>query len=1698
MPITKLNTYEGVPIGRENFEEYTGYLNDLVARSNPFIETTVNDFNRIIVLGNGQTQFLESENANTSGLFIESSLGESRRFFSYRPVSVIVAEEIEGGVNNDTDILSSSPISGYVPGRYVMRVEVSLDGEAGDLEGDISVRINDTDVSFFSNFYSTDFSSYSVKTEALSGFSSSTFYFPIELETSDVTVSAFFKKTTGSTGAFSIQTFLYKYEPWNYDKSYLINYDLFNPVFTAGLFGRVNIYYGKEFDIYDYLINNTTDVAIPEELFRFVDTIEITANNDTLGSLIFKPDSTDSAGALIFVADGNPSTEYSVPVKVDLYSFTDNNLITLSGSGRNSFAFLSDDERRLFSIRTDYLVGSDLQTPGVRKWEVPMGSISELFFSPGNIGYGFTPTLLPDVFSSFDGNFSQYNTAKTNKFSGNYKKGFLLTTINGIPQVEDTQIAVGSSGTSGFFDETKLISSDIYQLKSLRLGSEYPTPVYTRVENHQYAAQVIEGFSGINAAFKISESLGSPEFDNTLLFPFTDFLLNPTLILIYRNSSGVERYFYIPRDEDFSPENAVRENHYKVIDESSGRVKFNFSLPISLFPAGGGNKYWIVSAEQLPESTTNNVTDYFSSYGKLYSPTANFNVSTKIIAFDPILLTETDFSVNLPEIPIIPSTKIISSAGGPIISDAEEEFSGRVIYGISYPGQILADEFVRIQANKFEPDVFNFYYYCGTSGFEISRFTSPRPTYIKLTQNDISWYNRGINRVTYDPISRAVFSELCIVGNTLVRPENGARLQDLKRRTSLVSFVGTIGAENTNFMLERPRANSFVFGNNNNQIDSVSAPSGSILVGRGTGLSPSPIELGSTVGNVLTVASNETVFWDRVRTPAFSSFSTGNTIINATDRNVLRINSTDNKLSVSASQIVASDVITNVFITISSDLILDNVQINGTVSLPITGVTPGTYGNITNIPRINIASDGRILSATDISVDNNFWKFIKDSSDNIITATPTGTLVIRGSENQIIVSAQNSSDVEISLSDNVTIPGRLSSRVVRITATDSTPSGIGNGDIWNTTNSTFVRLSSSDRQFAFVGGHLHTASDITSGVLAAARGGTGQGSYSENQVLIGNSSNTLTPGLLVGTANRISVTKEGNNLRINALANSNNVTNTIVERDASGNFSANIITANLFGNATTATTLQNTRTINGVPFNGSEDIVINASGSAALTAGFGLSGASFNGSTARTFTVSTDVVVTLNGTQIITGTKTFNNLIQGNISGNANTVTNGVYTTGTQPINSIKIFTVEGTSFRNKIDLTRIENSFFNSVLTPVLTANRTLTLADGNTTLTSGFMVNDATDQTIGGLKTFSRGITISNSTENITFGPAGDNVLRGITGSVSGADTWFIGGSNVSQVGFLEISTGTNGNEPIYARQKSSGSVVNQATILDGSGNTTLNFLSFKASAAGSATYYPVFTGDPSSSASRIAYRTLAQIQSDLQIPGSVDTSGFVTLGTQQNITANKTFSAKIGIGTDIIEPNAGLIVADSGNLVTFGRNLQGLAPGANNGGAIYFGFRPSSGSAPTAAIETSWGGEGVNAPQIHMGITRDNKRTRYSAFYDDSLRMYSGNNERLRITPGQINLGNGITSTSPSSQILSVTSAPSGNFNVPGASLTIRAGQSTGGASGGSISFWTSPSGSSFTAGSLNPFQQRLIIESSGAVRVSNTASLIIPIK
>jgi hypothetical protein len=118
---------------------------------------------------------------------------------------------------------------------------------------------------------------------------------------------------------------------------------------------------------------------------------------------------------------------------------------------------------------------------------------------------------------------------------------------------------------------------------------------------------------------------------------------------------------------------------------------------------------------------------------------------------------------------------------------------------------------------------------------------------------------------------------------------------------------------------------------------------------------------------------------------------------------------------------------------------------------------------------------------------------------------------------------------------------------------------------------------------------------VSGTVLTAQAGGLAWQAIAQEALTNGsylNMINTTTSGSLSVFNGNLPVT-------ISVDAASTNTASKIVARDASGNFAAGTITANLVGsvtgNSSTATQLQTARNINGVAFNGTQDITISAS-----------------------------------------------------------------------------------------------------------------------------------------------------------------------------------------------------------------------------------------------------------------------------------------------------------------------------------------------------------------------------------------------------------------------------------------------------------------------------------------------------------------------
>ena len=121
-------------------------------------------------------------------------------------------------------------------------------------------------------------------------------------------------------------------------------------------------------------------------------------------------------------------------------------------------------------------------------------------------------------------------------------------------------------------------------------------------------------------------------------------------------------------------------------------------------------------------------------------------------------------------------------------------------------------------------------------------------------------------------------------------------------------------------------------------------------------------------------------------------------------------------------------------------------------------------------------------------------------------------------------------------------------------------------------------------------------STVTNTMLAGSIANAKLANSTISGVALGSNLNTLTMNVS-GTGLSGSTTYNGSGastFTVTSNATSANTASAIVARDASGNFTAGTITAALSGNATTATTLQTARTINGTSFNGSANITVTA------------------------------------------------------------------------------------------------------------------------------------------------------------------------------------------------------------------------------------------------------------------------------------------------------------------------------------------------------------------------------------------------------------------------------------------------------------------------------------------------------------------------
>ena len=210
---------------------------------------------------------------------------------------------------------------------------------------------------------------------------------------------------------------------------------------------------------------------------------------------------------------------------------------------------------------------------------------------------------------------------------------------------------------------------------------------------------------------------------------------------------------------------------------------------------------------------------------------------------------------------------------------------------------------------------------------------------------------------------------------------------------------------------------------------------------------------------------------------------------------------------------------------------------------------------------------------------NNGYEF-EELHDVLITTPAANNMIRRNAGNTLWVNIAGPAGDVVGTTDSQTLTNKT------ISGASNTLSNIGNGSLTNssvTVNGTSIALGASGTVTAAAG--TLTGTTLASNVVSSSLTSVG----------------TIATGVWNGTAISdtylATISTAGKVSNSATTAASANTASAIVARDASGNFSAGTITAALTGNASTATTLQTARNINGVSFNGSADITVTAAAS---------------------------------------------------------------------------------------------------------------------------------------------------------------------------------------------------------------------------------------------------------------------------------------------------------------------------------------------------------------------------------------------------------------------------------------------------------------------------------------------------------------------
>jgi hypothetical protein len=328
--------------------------------------------------------------------------------------------------------------------------------------------------------------------------------------------------------------------------------------------------------------------------------------------------------------------------------------------------------------------------------------------------------------------------------------------------------------------------------------------------------------------------------------------------------------------------------------------------------------------------------------------------------------------------------------------------------------------------------------------------------------------------------------------------------------------------------------------------------------------------------------------------------------------------------------------------------------------------TDGTNSNWTTLPAINNGTLSLATSGTGISGSATFTANQSGSSSFTVTSNATSsntvsTIVARDASGNF-----NAGTITAALTGNVTgdVSGNAGTATILQTART-----IGGVSFNGSANINLPGVNTAGNQDT--SGNAATATkwatgrtiSLTGDVTGTSGSFDGSGNLSFATTIAANSValGTDTTGNYVASITNGSYITGGNGgsegaaLTLAVDATNANTASKVVARDASGNFSAGTITAALSGNASTATTLQTARTINGTSFNGAANITVPANIATSATASaFKVPFANTTVSTTGNYGLLQDSTATFTynpSTNTLTA-GTFSGALTGNVTGN--------------------------------------------------------------------------------------------------------------------------------------------------------------------------------------------------------------------------------------------------------------------------------------------------------------------------------------------------------------------------------------------------------------------------------------------------------------